>query len=337
MEQAEIPRDPWVFNICMDAYAKSGDWERAVDILRNAMPKAGVKPDAASWASAMHAAASGGQWTLALSLWSEMRKTEGKHATAKSNMYAYNIAIDACGKLGLVERAMSLLEDMRTVGVAPTLVTYNSAIDACARSRRWARALQLLREMRSVGIDPDVVAYTSAIAALIDVPGEKEQEIGLGLLEEMKAVNVMPTNFTYSAIMALCANSGKWERGLALFDELKGSGQVPNSASFTAAIDNCGVGGCWETALNLIDEMEKTTGAPPTVQAFNAAIRACCRGLRWDLGVSLIKRMRSVDVKPDVISMNALVKGLREELSPPQEKKPCDHQNATMPTSRQAI
>ena len=330
MERAGIPRDTWVFNICIDAYAKSGDWERAVGVLRNDMPRAGVKPDVASWASAMHAAARAGEWTLALSLWDEMKRGGGRQA-AKPNMYTYNIAIDACGKLGLVDRAMALLEKIRSVGQAPNMITYNTAIDVCARSRRGERALRLLREMRSAGVEPDVVSYTSAISAFIEARGEEEQELGLGLLEEMKAAGVRPTNFTYSAAITLCSNAGDWERGLALFDELKESGQIPNSASFTAAIDSCGVGGCWETALNLVEEMEATTGVAPTLLAFNAAIRSCCRGGKWDLGVSLLKRMRQAHVEPDIASMNALIRGLRDRTQIVRPKEDEDLHNRVLP------
>lgn len=57
--------------------------------------------------------------------------------------------MDACGKAGQQERALSLLAEMQERGgLMPDTVAYNSAIDACSVTGDWSTALRLLSEMK---------------------------------------------------------------------------------------------------------------------------------------------------------------------------------------------
>ena len=51
--------------------------------------------------------------------------------------------------------ALSLLEDMRSDGVAPSVVTFNAALAACERGGAWEEAECLLVEMEQAGVAPD--------------------------------------------------------------------------------------------------------------------------------------------------------------------------------------
>lgn len=331
----------WHFNICIDAHAQSGEWEKAVALLRRGMPQAGVTPDAASYASAMHAARDAGEWGVALDLWDEITASARRPRRPSSrsppqvpapNDYTYSIAIDVCAKAGLVDQALSLLSESHgTAGLRPSLFRFNSAIDACARAGRWEQALALVREIREAGLRPDAVSFTSAMAAFADdghwTVVERAGKQGLSLVEEMRSCRMRPTNFTHSAAIAVCAAADEHERAMELFEELKASGETPNQAVFTAAIGSCvrkvrdgdrgggsggGGGALWETALRLLDEMEEV-GVAPKVMAYNATMRACCEGGRWDLGNSMLGRMTLAGVEPDTSSMNTLIRGLRPE------------------------
>lgn len=333
----EAPPNVWNFNISIDAHSKSGEWEKAVDLLRRAMPAAGVKPNVVSYGSCLDAARKAGQWEVALALWDEMTASPSslsssspattkatKATTAKAtvvpNDYTYSIIIDVCAKAGLVDRALALLSESHAAGTFPTLFMFNSAIDACSRAGRWEHALGLLRDIGEAGLRPDAISYTSVIAAFRGRElGERELGLALGLTEEMKRNGVAPTNFSHSAAITLCAIAGQHERALELFEELRvaaasGSGDAemppPNEAVFTAIIDSCGGSGQWETAMRFLEDMEEVSGVAPTLAAFNGAIRACCSGGRWDLGHSLLERMRLGGVDPEVSSMNALIRGL---------------------------
>ena len=72
-----------------------------------------------------------------------------------ANAVHFNAAIDACGKGGRWEEALSLLREMGSAGVRPDAFSFSSAISAQAKAPDgWRRALALLRLMHMLGLDP---------------------------------------------------------------------------------------------------------------------------------------------------------------------------------------
>ena len=68
----------------------------------------------------------------------------------------YSSVINACAKGDESQRALNLLDEMRSRGLVPDEITYNSVINACAKGGESQRALNLLDEMRRYGLVPDV-------------------------------------------------------------------------------------------------------------------------------------------------------------------------------------
>lgn len=88
--------------------------------------------------------------------------------------------------------ALSLLDEMRSVGLRPDHVTYGSAVSAMAKAGHWERALSLLRQMLEEGLRPNVVCYGAAVDAC--AKGGK-WERAVGLLEEMRQAGVEPDRY----------------------------------------------------------------------------------------------------------------------------------------------
>ena len=75
----------------------------------------------------------------------------------------WGMLMTAHAKVGQVERALGMLNEMRKAGVAPDVFSYSRAITICEKRREWQRALSLLDEMRKVGVAPSVVSYNASI------------------------------------------------------------------------------------------------------------------------------------------------------------------------------
>ena len=148
--------------------------------------------------------------------------------------------------------ALSLLDEMRKAGVAPSVYSYSAAISACEKGRQWEDALSLLEEMRTRGVEPSVYSFNAAISAC-GAGGQWER--ALSLLEEMHSRGVEPDVISFSAAISACEKGGQWERALSLLDEMRAAGVAPDVISFSAAISACEKAGEWERALALLDEM----------------------------------------------------------------------------------
>ena len=161
-----------------------------------------------------------------------------------------------------------MLEQMRSEGIEPNVITYSAAISACEKGKKWEKALSLLEQMRDARIKPDVISYSAAISA--------------------------------------CEKGGQWERALSLLEQMRGEGIEPDVISYSAAISACEKGSQWEKALSLLEQM-RDEGIKPNVISYNAAISACEKGGQWKKALLLFKQMRELGVQPDVISYNAVI------------------------------
>ena len=92
------------------------------------------------------------------SMWQD---TEG----AKPNKRTYALVIQACGHGGEWELGVTLIDDMRDLGIKPDAQTFNIAVAACARSGQRLAAETLVANMFRAGVTPDEFTYASLVAA----------------------------------------------------------------------------------------------------------------------------------------------------------------------------
>ena len=110
---------------------------------------------------------------MAITAWGRAREPqralalleEMKSRSVEPDVISFSAAISACGAGGQWERALSLLEEMRTRGVEPDVISFSAAISACGAGGQWERALELLEEMRMRGVEPDAISFSAAISA----------------------------------------------------------------------------------------------------------------------------------------------------------------------------
>ena len=130
-----------------------------------------------------------------------------------------------------------MLDEMRSRGPEPSVVSYNAAISACAKGSEWEKALALWDEMERRGVAPDEASYSAAISA--------------------------------------CEKGGQWQRALLLLAELQttGGGLDASAITYSTAITACQKAGQAASALDLLEDM-KARGVAPDLGCYNAAMRA---------------------------------------------------------------
>lgn len=87
-------------------------------------------------------------------------------ALCKADPATYNTAmaaqVRACGGL---PKALDMLKEMRSRGLAPDVITYNTLINACSVSAQVEEAERLFQDMQARGLKPNVVTYSTLITS----------------------------------------------------------------------------------------------------------------------------------------------------------------------------
>jgi pentatricopeptide repeat protein len=73
------------------------------------------------------------------------------------NTVIYNILIDALRKNNNVERAVSLMDDMKVKGVRPNTTTYNAVLKGVRDNRMLDKGFELMDMMVEDACNPDYV------------------------------------------------------------------------------------------------------------------------------------------------------------------------------------
>lgn len=128
-----IKPNVWCFNAALSAFAKRGQYRRALSLVEVDMPGAGVVPDLRTWSTLLDACRAGGEsGHQAVALLSRMR-----NAGFQPNVWCFNHCLNAASREGEWELAFGLLEDMGEAGVQPDCWSYSAAMKACVNAEEW--------------------------------------------------------------------------------------------------------------------------------------------------------------------------------------------------------
>ncbi|KAL8136775.1 hypothetical protein V2J09_002776 [Rumex salicifolius] len=125
------------------------------------------------------------------------------------DVVSYNTVIKAYVKLGVLDKAVLVLDEMEKKACNADSFTYNTLLHGLYKGDKFADGEKIWDKMQKSGVTPDIRSYNAKLAGLAS---EKKPEQALELLEEMKA---------YS-------NVGNLEEAKKWYDELKRIGCKPD-------------------------------------------------------------------------------------------------------------
>jgi pentatricopeptide repeat domain-containing protein 1 len=182
--------------------------------------------------------------------------------------------------------ALKLLHEMEANGIPPTEVSYSVTIKACGKSGQWEKALDLLEVMRSKNMKINIYVYNAAIGAVAKAAKQRMKTMDgsdgkmlsvevLSLLSKMRSDGIEPDGFSYSSAISCYGSEGQWEEALRTIQEMRDGGPhiQPNKVAYTAAISSCGRSGQVDMAVQLFEQMQEQGHTPDTV-AYNALFLA---------------------------------------------------------------
>lgn len=246
----------------------------------------------------------------------------GKQEDAELNPFSFSIAVRACASIGFRTTGKQLHATSVKCGFEYNLPVTNSILDMYCRLGFVLEANQYFFEMTH----KDLITWNTLIAGYERMDSSK----CLHIFSRMQAEGFSPNCFTFTSVIAACANlavlacgqqvhGGSVQRGLiqnlelanALIDMYAKCGSISDShkifvemsykslVSWTSMMIGYGAHGYGKEAVQLFDEMV-SSGVRPDQVVFVAVLSACSHAGLVDEGLRYFKSMvGDYNVTPD--------------------------------------
>lgn len=148
------------------------------------------------------------------------------------NVISFNAMIAECTNNGHGDDALSFFYDVYAAELKPSMTTFLCALDACGSMG----ALEEGRKIHSVLLVGNFTSEVTIGNALIVMYGK------CGSADDAKSVFYHLPQWdvvSWSALIAVCAQNGRYEEALAFFHEMQLKGFKPNHVTYVSALDAC--------------------------------------------------------------------------------------------------
>jgi pentatricopeptide repeat protein len=343
---------------CNAALAAFGDGENLLRALRlyfkmrtaaslnqRYYPKENIRlvptPTLVTFSTLMSRAVQLGKSRVAIRLWNIMRRQPDFFSAYTSapqsrriipDVKAANILMNCYAKLGYVESAQDLLQQMITGDgedvplMEPNIVSFNTLLDACLASGELDVALSVKKQIEEAGIALDARTYTTLIATVARKPssssGVNDPTLAFSLLQEMQSLDIRPNGITYSALIDVCGRCRRNDlalKGLRLMADQKAEEHkllnyppgkrhtLPAEVgAWTAAINSCGKTGKIESALKLFYAMPNF-GVDPNTVTCGCLVDCLLRQGRTADSLEVLRYMKKHRIAPSEVMYTSLM------------------------------
>merc|ERR1719311_1398095 len=180
-------------------------------------------------------------------------------------------------------------KEMRSKSSGCNTITYNTLLDACAKCNSMDRAGTLLEDMKDCCVEPDIITY-STIAKGYCLQGDVDR--AFHVLEEMKNDDkFQPDEIMYNSILDGCAKQHRVEDALRLLDEMKSTGVGPSNYTLSILVKLLGHARRLNQAFSMVEDLSKKNGFRPNVQVYTCLTQACITNRKLEKALALHNTM----------------------------------------------
>ncbi|ONK66118.1 uncharacterized protein A4U43_C06F4330 [Asparagus officinalis] len=234
------------------------------------------------------------------------------------NVKSYTSVISGFCKLGRMEEANKVFEEMVESGIKPSRITYNVLIDGYGKVCDLKAANLVYERMRICGCSPDVVTYTSLIHGYCR---SGQVDDAMRILHEMGGKEVRPNAYTFSIIIDSFCKKNRLKEAREILRELNGRKDIlPHAFIYNPVIDGFCKAGDVEEANSILGEMEER-GCRPDKHTYTILIIGHCVRGRMSEAIGLFNKMVATGCAPDSIAVNNFVSLLLKAGMPSEAKR----------------
>lgn len=275
------------------SFTRFSDDKKKRTPIKNIKKKLDKKNNAKAWVStvteALSEAIDNKNWQRALQVFEMLKEQPFYHP--KEGTYMKLLVL--LGRSGQPGQACQLFDEMIEQGIEPTSELYTALLAACCRSNLVDKAFSILEEMKSLPLcQPDVYTYSILIKACVDA---MRFELVESLYDQMAERGITPNTVTQNIVLSGYGKAGKYdEMEKVLLNMLESSMSQPDVWTMNTIISIFGNEGQIEMMEKWYEKF-RDFGIEPETRTFNILIGAYGKKRMYDKMSSVMEYMRRLD------------------------------------------
>ncbi|KNA10241.1 hypothetical protein SOVF_146030 [Spinacia oleracea] len=146
---------------------------------------------------------------------------------------SYNIAANALCKLGLIDKAAALLDEMEDNGVKPCVISFNTLLRAFYDKGEFDEGDKIWERMIKSGVAPSILSYDFKLQRLVN---DGKISKAMDMVMELKSKGLNPHVGTYNAFIVGACKKGDLDGVRRWYNELLSHGCAPNKVTFNSIV-----------------------------------------------------------------------------------------------------
>ncbi|KAK8810731.1 hypothetical protein WA158_007306 [Blastocystis sp. Blastoise] len=213
--------------------------------------------------------------------------------------HAYTSLISTCAKLGDIENAQMLLEDMRHCNIPINYYVATAYISTCSKAKNYPLALEMFNFMKTCVIDPNqpypIRPNKLTYEAMIMAAGTSQRlDDAFKFFDEMVQLSMYPDASTYSRLLIATGFCNNKQRALEVIKEAEEKRIEKTTFFYHAMIDMyCRVNEP-ENAYKVLMDVCKDKKIVPGHHHYEPLIRYYCNQDNWEKVDELLKMWKNV-------------------------------------------
>lgn len=331
MEEHRVVPNEFCYRTLIQGYCDSGDIVRAMAI-HNEMVLKGIRTNCSILSSMFQCLRLKGMYSEAINQFINYKKL-GIYL----DEVTYNVAIDALCKLGNLDAAKILFDEMKNKKLIPDIVHYTTLINGhCLKGRNMLDAEHLFEEVKTSGLRADIIIY-NVLAGGFSRKGHLDKVFSL--LDTMKEQGLTPSSVThnmiieglciaqrveeaetylinlgeksienYSSMVNGCCKSGNAIKGFKLFCRFFSQGVLISRNSCAKLIESLCSEGENREAIRVLEIMLSTDNGPNRTM-YIKLITALCSAGNMKMAQWAFDQMVGRGLTPDVVIYTIMMNG----------------------------
>ncbi|KAM0946910.1 putative tetratricopeptide-like helical domain superfamily [Dioscorea sansibarensis] len=209
----------------------------------------------------------------------------------------------------MLDDALSLFEDLPSLGSSRTVISFNALLSASIKAKLPARVPTFFSDLsEKYSIVPDNISYSILIKSLF-LSGNSDKALETLKVMEDKGMEI--TAITYTTVLDSLYKEGFFEEAEKLWTTMLEKGCVPDLPAYNVKVSYRALHGKPEDVLRLIEEME-TAGLKPDIITLNYLMTSYCNANQYEDAKKVYKSMKGKNRRPNAATYKNLLPCLCE-------------------------